>query len=256
MPEKFSQSIESEDRNIEKLKTGAAVRFTMALADKPLPAVLVVHGWGSQIFKLGGIYEKVVKSLNNEKYHCLSLSLRGHQYSEGEIDKVTRREHTEDIKAAFKYLTKRSEVDSARVGAFGTSYGGYLVSTLSSEFPLRQLVLRAPNLYPDTGWEVPTKTIIDDKKVLTPWCNRSHSPEDNRALAGLAGFKGDLLMISSGKDDMVPYPVTESYTHAIGETHSTKYVVLPEAKHSLDQLDREDFVKVFTEWFQEHYPQF
>lgn len=236
---------------IEQLETGATVKFVAASKEK-LPTVVIVHGWRSPVFKETGSYEEPRQLLRESNYHTLSLSLRGHQYSQGDIEQVTRAQHKEDIIAAFEYLKTKSEVDLTKLGAFGVSYGAYMLAVLSSQLPIQRLAMRVPALYPDKGWDTPTQQEVKDP-ALPEWREVSHTPEENLALGGVSGFRGDILLVSSQYDEDMPPAIPRSYEKAAQHAH-VEHVEIQEAQHVLNSSQREEFRAILTHWFKDHYP--
>src|SRR3989344_7145018 len=88
----------------------------------PLPALIFVHGWKSK--QEGNI--KRATEIAKLGFVCLTLDLRGHGESDGTIDQFSRKDHLEDIKAAYKYLSEQKEVNPSKIGILGSSYGAYL----------------------------------------------------------------------------------------------------------------------------------
>ena len=92
------------------------------------PAMLFVHGWGdTQRRNLG-----IGKRLQARGFVCLTFNLRGHARTRAQRDTVTRAQNLADVIAAYDLLAARPEVDAARVGLVGSSYGGYLAALLVS----------------------------------------------------------------------------------------------------------------------------
>ncbi len=242
---------------MQKLATGAAFQFTPADGYTPAmgrrPAVLIVHGWKSTHFTSATYFNLALK-LQSIGYHTMQLSLRGHQGSAGDISKVTRPEHLEDIQCALDYLDQRTDVAREQVCAFGTSYGAYLLACQPAPFKL--LAFRAPALYPDDHWEEPTAVIVGWPE-LHKWREETRLPEDSYALSGMckSDFKGDLLIVGSGLDNDMPPQVIESYHQAGAHYHSYQEHIIPGASHSLTENEHQkEFITVASEWFTKHYP--
>lgn len=241
--------------NMQKLSTGAAYQFTPADNYAPsmgqLPAVLIVHGWKATVFT-GHTYFGLALKLQAAGYHTLQLSLRAHQGSDGDITSVTRAEHLSDIQSAIDYLAQRPEVDTKRLCAFGTSYGAYLLAFKPEEFKL--LALRAPALYPDSNWEEPTAILVQWPD-LKEWRAEKRLSEESRALQGISGFGGDLLVVGSELDEDMPPQVLQSYAQAAAQAKSYQEHIILGATHSLAKREyQEEFFAVAGQWFIDHYP--
>src|SRR5205085_12682648 len=102
-------------------------------------------------------------------------------------DPVTRAQNLADVIAAYDLLAARPEVDAARVGLVGSSYGGYLATLLTAERKVRWLALHAPALYMDGDFDRPKRELNLDPK-LAEYRRRRLEPDANRALTAAAGF--------------------------------------------------------------------
>ena len=56
-----------------------------------------------------------------------------------------------------------------------------------------------------------------DKDELAAYRRRPLDPEENRALRACAAFRGDVLMVESEHDDVVPHPVIANYLAAFAQ---------------------------------------
>ena len=79
--------------------------------------------------------------------------------------------------------------------------------------PVKWLALRVPALYIDAGWELPKLQLHKDQDLRA--YRRSFVPaETNRALRACAAFEGDVLIVESEHDDIIPPAVITSYREA------------------------------------------
>ncbi|MBI3637563.1 MAG: alpha/beta fold hydrolase [Candidatus Rokubacteria bacterium] len=84
-------------------------------------AFLVLHGFGSN--KDGGVALAASRVLAQLGYVVLRFDMRGCGESEGQRGRVICLEQVEDTKHALSFLATRPEVDPARVGVIGNSFG-------------------------------------------------------------------------------------------------------------------------------------
>lgn len=228
------------------LKSGALAALDLVPGEKPLPAVLIVHGWKSA--DPFGSYSGLAETLKGLGYHTLILSLRGHGASKGKMGEVTRAEHLIDIAEAIRLLKSAHFVLSDEVSAIGVSYGGYLLSALPPQGNLKRLALRVPALYPDKDFEAPTQSAIDDPN-LKDWRSNTEVSEENRALAGIAGFSGEVLLVTSEDDTIVGPAVFQKYRNALaGNPHFSEREI-EGAEHVLTPPEKEQFHRIVAEWF-------
>jgi pimeloyl-ACP methyl ester carboxylesterase len=133
----------------------------------------------------------------------------------------------------------------------GSSYGGYLGALLTSLRAVRWLGMRAPAIYKGAGWELPKHQLNRDPD-LAAYRRRAVRPEDNRALCACAGFRGDVLVVESEHDPVVPHPVIENYLAACAHARSLTYRVIEGADHSLtEDRWRRAYSSLLVTWLKE-----
>ncbi len=223
-----------------------SIAGTLVGPDTVVPGVMLVHGWdGSQEQYIARAHEIAALGCI-----CLTFDLRGHAKDKARRDMVTREDNLNDMLAAYDTLVGHPSVDGSAVVVAGSSYGGYLAAVLTALRPVRWLAMRAPALYKDEDWMVPKYAL--NKEELAAYRNTVVTPEHNRALAASAGFRGDVLIVESELDVIVPHPVIENYRNAFTQTHSMTYRVIKGADHSLSQKAwSQSYTKVLVNWVDE-----
>jgi uncharacterized protein len=192
-----------------------------------VPGFLFVHGWGASQEQ----YLARARAIAALGCVCLTFDLRGHARSEPRHADVTREDNLRDALAAYDLLAGQRAVDREAVAVVGSSYGGYLAAILSSLRPVRWLGLRAPALYKDEDWAAPKRRL--DRGELAAYRRRPVGPEENRALGACAAFRGDVLVVESERDDVVPHPAVASYLAAFRRARSLTHRVIAGADHGL-----------------------
>jgi uncharacterized protein len=199
-------------------------------ADGRRPAVLFVHGWGSSQRRSIGKAKQLVQA----GVVCLTFNLRGHARTVEQRETVTRAQNLRDVLAAYDLLAAQSDVDVDRIVVVGGSYGGYLATLLTTERQVRALALRAPALYKDGDFDRPKRQLNLDPD-LPAYRRRRLDPSDNLALAAATRFEGDVLIVESEHDTVIPHPVIANFLRAFGTAASVEHEVIRDADHGLSQ---------------------
>jgi pimeloyl-ACP methyl ester carboxylesterase len=212
-----------------------------------LPAVLFVHGWGGSQEQ----YLARARAVAGLGCVCLTFDLRGHARGDAHREIVSRDHNLRDLLAAYDTLASHSGVDASSIGVVGSSYGGYLGAILTSLRPVRWLALRAPALYKDAGWELPKRQLHQDPEFAA-YRRRPVAPEENRALHACAAFRGDVLIVESEHDNIVPHPVVASYIAACAQARSLTTRLIEGADHGLtEEAWQRTYTSLLVNWLVE-----
>lgn len=211
-----------------------------------VPGVLFVHGWGgSQQRDLAR-----ARGIAGLGCVCLTFDLRGHEGSLLLQARVSREDNLRDIIAAYDRLAGHPGIDSSAIAVIGTSYGGYLATILTTQRPVRWLALRVPALYRDEQWHLPKRLL--DKVDLAQYRRGRVLPTENRALAACAAFTGDVLLVESEHDEVVPHATLMSYRAAFQRTHSLTHRIVDDADHGLSGNGcQEAYTSILVNWVTE-----
>jgi dienelactone hydrolase len=225
---------------------GQHIDGTLVAASNVVPGVLLVHGWdGSQEQYIARAHE--IAALGCV---CLTFDLRGHARHAAQRLEVTREDNLHDVLAAYDTLVGHPSVDPASIAIVGSSYGGYLAALVSAMRRVRWLALRAPALYRDREWDKPKGEL--SRSDLLAYRRSLVGPKDNRALAACAAFRGDVLIVESEHDQIVPHPVITNYRAAFQSVRSVTYRVISDADHALSkQMWRQAYGQLLVSWMTE-----
>lgn len=209
---------------------GVHIAGTVFAPAARMPGVLFVHGWGGSRDQ----YLARAQAIAALGCVCLTFDLRGHALTREQHETVTRDSNLNDVLAAYDCLARESGVDPDAIAVVGSSYGGYLGAILTSLRPVRWLALRVPALYRDEDWCLPKRQL--HKGTDLQLYRRSVVPAaENRALRACADFKGDVLVVESEQDMVIPHPVITSYVEACAHARSLTYRVMAGADHGLSE---------------------
>lgn len=236
----------TRDNPIDIPVDGQHIEGTLVGPDTMIPGVLLVHGWdGSQDQYIARAHEIATLGCI-----CLTFDLRGHVRHHSQRDSVSREDNLRDVLAAYDVLVGHPAVDPNAIALVGSSYGGYLAAIVTSLRRVRWLALRVPALYPDEEWDTPKRKLNREK--LVAYRHSSVQPETNRALAACAAFRGDVLLVESEHDTMVPHPVFANYMAASRQVQSLTYRMISGADHGLSEKPwQQTYTSLLVNWMTE-----
>jgi alpha-beta hydrolase superfamily lysophospholipase len=226
---------------------GGHIAGTLVTPGVLIPGVLFVHGWGGsqeqylararQVAALGCV--------------CLTFDLRGHAGTQPQRETVSRENNLHDVVTAYDVLARHPAVDPNAIAVVGSSYGGYLAAILTSMRPVKWLALRVPALYMDSGWELPKRQLHRDQD-LGAYRQSLVPAAENRALRACSEFSGDVLVVESELDTVVPHGAISSYIEACANPRSLTYRVIKGADHGLsEEGSQRAYTTLLVNWLSE-----
>jgi len=235
------------EETIEIGVDGERIAGTFVTPGTLIPGVLFVHGWGGSQEQ----YRSRAREVAELGCVCLTFDLRGHAQTRTQFETVSRAQNLEDVVTAYDTLVKRRHVDPGAIAVVGSSYGGYLAAILTSMRKVRWLALRAPALYIDSGWKSPKLQLHKDQDLRT-YRQRLVLASENRALKAMQAFEGDVMLIESECDAIIPRAVLTSYREAAIHARSLTYRCLGGADHGLTgERAQKNYTKVLETWLKE-----
>lgn len=240
----------AHEQKIEITVDTGTIDGTLVTPGVLVPGVLFVHGWGgSQQQFLARARE--VAALGCV---CLTFDLGGHAGTQPQRETVSRESNLRDVVAAYDVLAGQPYVDRSAIAVVGSSYGGYLATILTTLRSVSWLTLRVPALYIDSGWELP-KLQLHKEQDLRTYRRSFVAAATNRALRACAAFGGDVLLVESGHDDIIPPAVIKSYREACVQARSLTYRCMAEANHGLtDETSQRVYTGLLVQWLGEMFP--
>jgi len=235
----------SSDR-IEILVDEERMAGTFLAPGNKVLGVLFVHGWG-------GSQERDLeraRGIAGLGCVCLTFDLRGHiKHSERQMN-VTREENLRDLISAYDCLHRHPSIDTRAIAVVGTSYGAYLSTILTTLRPVQWLSLRVPSLYRDEQWDTPKRAL--DREDLARYRSEIVPAGENRALRACLQFRGDVLIVESEHDHLVPRATIMSYRAAFQNAHSMTHRVIDNADHALsDKTAQQAYTSILVNWITE-----
>jgi acetyl esterase/lipase len=208
-----------------------------------LPAVIFLRGWSP---RLPWTYMDLHAWLCAKELGilCLSAQYRG-MGSPGNPYKLTRADFFEDALASYDFLKGTEGVDGHNIFIVGESLGGYMASIMSGERELKGMLLRAPADFPDEGFADAVQLNWTIRDTMG-WRGSAHQPSESRALKAVRNFAGDVLVVESDRDSLIPHQTIENYLTAAGRA---EHIVMKNAGHGLIcPLRRREFHRIVLGW--------
>jgi hypothetical protein len=107
-----------------------------------------------------------------------------------------------------------------------------------------------PALYQDGDWDLPKYKL--NRESLMTLRHSQLPPEGNRALAACAAFRGDVLIVESELDHLVPHSVIKNYLAACAQAQSLTYRTIAGADHALsDKQWQQTYTSLLVGWMTE-----
>ncbi len=193
---------------------------------EPCPAVICAHGLiGS---RSGSCYRfaRLGRRLSEHGIACVTFDFRGCGESDGEFIDVTCERLEADLRAVVDWTTRREEIDPARIGLCGSSFGAFTAARASRHIPgLKALVFwagvaspkrlfdRAMNadawkLLGEQGW-------LDHRGMPLGHKFFSLAPEDDDGPEALAQSGCPTLLFHASGDQEVPMEHSQAYEAAL-----------------------------------------
>lgn len=207
-----------------------------------LHGLLVLPGWGDHGRQQ---YEALKASLRHCGWRCQRVELPDSSWPEDLRKEVTREDALRQALEDYQQLDRR--LDGGPITVLGFSFGAYIATYLAASCQAQRLILRSPALYPDEGWTVPKEAL--DEQGLMAYRNQFHDALSNEALHCCEKFKGDVLLVDSENDEVIPRPVIASYEAAFASARSMTRHTVQGADHPLTEARwQNEYLKVVLEW--------
>lgn len=97
-----------------------------------VPAVLLLHGFGSHKNEVGNLYKHLTFSLASNGIASLRIDFRGCGESSGDMSDITIQRQVNDALAAYDFVCSLDFVSSDRIGIVGFSLGGAIAIIVAS----------------------------------------------------------------------------------------------------------------------------
>jgi pimeloyl-ACP methyl ester carboxylesterase len=117
------------------LDGGIAATLNLPEGAGPVPAVLMLHGFGSSRDEVGGMYAREAAALAAKGIGSLRIDFAGFGKSDGDTGATSVDAQLADAEMALAALAATPGVDPARIGVLGFSLGGGDAMLLAASHP-------------------------------------------------------------------------------------------------------------------------
>lgn len=246
VPNNYQQGYTGTMQEVQIPSSCGTLQGTLFHADSDAmqqPAALLIHGWTSAQNRM---YETAEMLSKRATITCLTVDLRGHGRTGGDLDALSRKDFLNDAIAAYDFLALQEGIDKNRMGVLGSSFGSYLAALLTAQRKVAWVVLRVPADYPDEGFEEPQSKQTDDGM----WREQPRSWDATATLRAVHNFHGKVLIVESENDELVPRQTLQNYKKAVRDEKDVQYVVMKSAPHSLTKHPelKKKFNEIVFEW--------
>jgi pimeloyl-ACP methyl ester carboxylesterase len=236
---------------VVNLEGGIVATLNMPDHAAPVPAVLMLHGFGSSRDEVGSLYKRTATALAMKGIASLRIDFLGFGESAGDSGDITVNGQLDQAKDAFAFLATYPDVDPKRLGVLGFSLGGGVATLLASDRPsdVKSLVT-----WSSVGdFEQDFRTVLGDKAF-------DRAKEDGivgldlgwRTIAlkqaffdslnkrkiddAVANFPGAYLTITGAKDFSAAY--SERFV-GLAKNPTKEVMMIPEGDHIFKSLEKD-----------------
>ncbi len=235
--------------------------------DKQIPAVIMLHGTGTQTDEVGNLYKSLSEKLEALGIASIRLDFAGSGDSKASDLEYSLSSAVLDGKTAFNYLQANSQIDKSRIGVVGFSQGA-LISQL--------LVIEEPNIKSLAVWSpavgngiAPMKAFFEQYydeakqngyalikydwrspfKVNLTWFEQLKAQQ---SLTLMKQFTGSLLAISGTNDTVLPWENANTLITASGSKDATA-VTIKDGDHIFNVFDpkahqSKELLEIIANW--------
>lgn len=231
------------------------------------PLVVLMHGYASSKQGVNRNYIKLAQRYCQKGIAVLRFDFRGSGDSEGDLSSLSFSDLIKDAKAMLRYAQEIEQIDTDRIGVYGSSLGGALAVLALSEMPVaKALALWAPvasgKLWlKDFIFNNPLALLNQVKGFKKATRGITISKAFKSEFKEMKAYKkvGDLnsvalLHMHGNKDRTISLAHQRAYKkEAMGKIKNAEFELFPKIPHSLKKEEHMERVIQFSlDWFQEH----
>ncbi len=188
-----------------------------------------------------------------EGYVVFTVDNRGSANRGAAFEKVIHRqcgvEEMKDQVEGVKFLSSLSYVDTSRIGVDGWSYGGFMTTSLMTDYNNIFKVGVAGG--PVIDWRY--YEVMYGERYMDTYKENPEGFEKTSLLNKAQKLKGRLMIIHDGMDKTVVWQNSQMFLNKCIENKVLiDYMVYPNHKHNVRGKDRDHLMRTITRYFNEH----
>lgn len=240
--------------------------ITLPEGTGPFPAVVMLHGTGSDKNEAGGGYDMLAPAFAKAGIAAIRIDFIGSGDSTGDYKNYNFTTAVADANAAYDYLAKMPEINKDKVGVMGWSQGGTIALLAAGQNPVFQSVLTwagepdLSDMLPKEAYETAQKDGFYTMKFewrtpLNVGLQWFEEVEKTDVLKVFANSKAPVLAIN-GTDDTAVAPEKADQIKAASTHPQSRALLLEKANHTFhiftdDKSTIEGLIQTTVEWFGE-----
>jgi dipeptidyl aminopeptidase/acylaminoacyl peptidase len=231
---------------------GQRIIGSLTVPRQGAPCIIASHGFESS--KDGTKWQALAPRLAEAEFTCLRFNYRGcgsgEDKSEGQFEDTTLSGRIKDYTAAINFV-ETVGVDSTRLGAVGSSFGG-MVALAAGDSRIKSMVTLAT----PARFQTPTKEQLAAEYLELPSGKRLktgvfHDAQKYNIHQSIAKIGCPVLIIHGSADEMIPLEDARSLYDSAREPK--QLVIIEGGRHDLKEpeyLDR--ILNLIIDWFQRY----
>jgi dienelactone hydrolase len=208
------------------------------------PAVVMLHGYGSNKDEAGNGYKLIAAELAKKGIASLRIDFMGNGDSKADFVDFDPDKGASDADAAAAYLVSRKTINPGKIGIMGWSMGGGIAALSAGRNGIFKSLVTwagAPDLtgvFDDEGYEEAKKNgfvtaTFDWRPPLNLGLAAYEGARNIRILEELSKSTAPVLAINGSEDTVVP-PETAGAIAAASKNKESKAVIIDGADHTFN----------------------
>ncbi len=237
----------------------AGIKTTPQIKHRPLPAVLLVHGFGVTKEE-GGMFDELAAHLSSYGIIVFRFDFSGRGQSEGDYFETSLTKQKEELKLMLEIIQSDKSVDPKKIGILAQSFG--TCSTIALAPEVNTIILMGSLAHPSELLAQPAKWEKFDPDGISRKTKSSgevinigsqfwSDVKNYNLTKSISKISCPILFIHGSEDKSVP---TSEMETLFKNAQNPKKIILEGAEHNF-KPKREEMYSIVINWFQGHLTQ-